>query len=162
MKLKTLAIYFLVSLTFACSEQQSTQKTNSPQAFNEADECHVCGMVITRFAGPKGQAFDKRATRPRKFCSTMDMMYWVLQPENKPNVTEIYVHDMSRSAWDSPNDEHLILARSAFFVIGSDMRGAMGASLASFGDRSSAERFASEHGGKVFAFDEVTLSMLNE
>ncbi|UZE96723.1 nitrous oxide reductase accessory protein NosL [Alkalimarinus alittae] len=146
----------------ACSNEDTTQHTkNLPVAIESGDECHLCGMVISEFPGPKGELFEGRQNSVRKFCSTRDLMSWYLQPENKPNSKDIYVHDMSRSDWNSPNDEHMINAKDAWFVVGSSMKGAMGPTLGSFAEKAAAEAFVTKHGGTVLGFNEITMDILN-
>ncbi len=134
----------------------------APVAFEAEDECHVCGMATLGFPGPKGEAFEGRKNIVRKFCSTRDLVSWYLQPENQPNTGQMYVHDMARSDWNHPDDSHLIDARSAIYVVGSSQKGAMGPTLASFATAATAEHFANQFGGKLFAFDELTLEIVNQ
>lgn len=153
-----------VALLFmsACSNDEAPQQANNtPIAIESGDECHLCGMVITGYPGPKGELFEGRKNNARKFCSTRDLMSWYLQPENKPNSKEIYVHDMNRSDWNSPNDDHMIDAKSAWFVVGSSMKGAMGPTLASFAQKEAADKFVTEHGGTVLGFEDITMEILN-
>ncbi len=160
--LKLAAIAFAFLVISACSaEDTAKQVSNSPVAIESGDECHLCGMVITGFPGPKGELFEGRESHVRKFCSTRDLMSWYLQPENKPNSKDIYVHDMSRSDWNTPNDEHMINAKNAWFVAGSNMKGAMGPTLGSFSEKEQAEKFAANHGGKILTFAEITMDILN-
>ncbi len=161
-KRRYLIFYILTLLISSCSDQKVETATHIAQAFESSDECHICGMAITRFAGPKGQAFDKRGEEAKKFCSTMDLVYWYLQPENKHNVTSMFVHDMSLSPWDAPDDSHLIPASTATFVLGSSKKGAMGDTLASFSDPAAANKFATEYGGRVLKLSEIQLQDLNE
>ena len=85
----------------------------------------------------------------------------VLQPENIKRDHTLYVHDMAQSEWDSPVDTALIDAREAFYVIGSERKGAMGPTLASFADSTVADGFAAEFGGHVKAFSDITMDDLN-
>lgn len=141
-------------------EQQSLAKPD-PVHFDSGDECHVCGMAITGFPGPKGQLFTEREQQARKFCSTKDMFAWFLQPENVNRDHTLYVHNMAQTHWDHPDDTHLIDAREAFYVVGSNRTGAMGPTLASFETEKEATSFASEHGGEVLAFEDITMDHLN-
>ena len=160
-KLVAISVFALFFLTACNSEEATKQINNSPVAIESGDECHLCGMVITEFPGPKGELFEGRQSHVRKFCSTRDLMSWYLQPENKPNSKEIYVHDMSRSDWNSPNDEHMINAKDAWYVVGSSMKGAMGPTLASFSKQATAEQFVAKHGGTVLEFEAITMEILN-
>src|SRR3546814_4849150 len=86
-----------------CSSDLATE---AALAFHPSDECHVCGMVITDFPGPKGAA--ATASGVKKFCSPAEMLGWWLQPENHRADVQLYVHDMGRSHWNIPDDAHLI------------------------------------------------------
>lgn len=152
----------LVLTLTACSESDSAGSPHhSPQSFTKSDECHVCGMMVSRFSGPKGQAFEGQMPTSRKFCSTRDLLSWYFQPEIKPNVAQLFVHDMSRSDWNQPDDRHLIDAKLANYVIGSTKNGAMGPTLASFSERTDAETFSKQFGGSVFEFNELSLEVIN-
>ncbi|MFO7594180.1 MAG: nitrous oxide reductase accessory protein NosL [Pseudomonadota bacterium] len=152
---------WLVVLVAGCNNKASEARNLEPVAIEAGDECHVCGMIITRFPGPKGEAFVKHQDEPKMFCSTRDLFVWLLQPETEAVVEAIYVHDMEKPAWETPGAEHLIPAESAWFVIGSSRQGAMGATLVSFAKRDAAETFAGEYGGKVLAFNDITMETLN-
>ena len=156
-------IFFLVSsFLFSCGEQNTTKSVRAPISFQSGEECHVCGMTILRFQGPKGQAFDKRSKHVRKFCSTIDLFSWYLQPENKSNVKEIYVHDMAQADWASPNDAKLIDARTAFYVIGSNKKGSMGKTIASFASLFDAKKFVENNEGSIFNFFVLIIENLIE
>ncbi|MCJ8318620.1 MAG: nitrous oxide reductase accessory protein NosL [Colwellia sp.] len=130
-------------------------------AIESSEECHLCGMLITRFDGPKGELFSKeQGDKAFKFCSTRDMFSYYLDPENQRNVAQMLVHDMSKMPWGTINDEHFIDAKTAWYVDGSEKTGAMGKTLASFSLQVDAQAFAKEFGGNVIAFDSISLSIL--
>ena len=161
MVLKKRVLIFLLSLMLlGCNSDVEKQQVVDPQTFESTEECHVCGMVITRFPGPKGQAFEPRLQQMRKFCSTMEMMIWYLQPENQANVSTVYVHDMAFSPWDKPSDGYLMDAKNAIYVLGSDMPTSMGQSLGTFSSKSAAKSFIEQHGGEVILFKNLTLNRL--
>lgn len=155
-----LFIIIFISLLSACNYQESTKEAHQALPFESSDECHICGMIIMRLSGPKGQAFDTRNDRMKKFCSTSELMFWYLQPENKPNVAEIYVHDMALSSWENPDDSYLISAKDAFFVINSKKQAAMGKTLISFSNIVDAELFTKTYAGNIVTFDQITLDLL--
>ncbi|HLW04182.1 MAG TPA: nitrous oxide reductase accessory protein NosL, partial [Azoarcus sp.] len=82
------------------------------RAFHADDECHVCGMVVSDFPGPKGQAVGRDGTRV--FCLAAELLGWWLQPENHVAGARLYVHDMAHGSWEQPDDEHLIDATTAW------------------------------------------------
>ena len=158
-------VLFASFLLTACSDdKQATDVVEvlGPVAFEAGDECHVCGMIITELPGAKAQAVESRSTAVRKFCSTQDMLSWWLQPENQNLKAELYVHDVAQTPWENPKDEHLIDARSAWYVAGSSLQGAMGPSLVSFGSREAAELLAASKGGRVLSWDQLDLAVLQE
>ncbi|WP_085298501.1 nitrous oxide reductase accessory protein NosL [Cognaticolwellia mytili] len=163
--LRYISLIFLFIIT-GCSEQaDQKQIIHQAVAIESSDECHLCGMLISNFSGPKGELFRKGITKAdgeqvKKFCSTRDMFSFYLDPENKRNVTTILVHDMSKAPWDSPKDEFFINARQAWFVIDSSQTGAMGKTLASFSLQSDADAFAAEFGGRVIDFNAVNYESL--
>ena len=165
-RVPALGLLLLLAGFFAlagCSEPTTQSTIEKPAAVHMegGDECHVCGMAITGFPGPKGEVITEKQQQVHKFCSTKDMFSWVLQPENIKRDHTLYVHDMAQSEWDSPVDTALIDAREAFYVIGSERKGAMGPTLASFADSSVADDFAAGFGGHVKAFADITMSDLN-
>lgn len=162
----TIALPLVFVTVTGCSEQSEQQKiVHQAVAIESADECHLCGMLISNFSGPKAELFRKGVTkadgdRVKKFCSTRDMFSFYLDPENKRNVTTILVHDMSKAPWDAPNDGYFIDAHEAWFVVGSSRTGAMGKTLASFSAKTDAEAFATEFGGSVIDFNAVNYASL--
>ncbi|MGE9760231.1 nitrous oxide reductase accessory protein NosL [Pseudomonas sp. PDM20] len=153
-----LAAGFFSLLLAGCDDAAQQSANLGPVPFQNGEECHVCGMVISDFAGPKGEAVAPGAVH--KFCSTAELLGWWLQPENQHSGARLYVHDMARSDWNHPDDRHLIDATSAFYVVGVKRPGAMGATLASFSELADAERMANDEGGRVLRFSEIDQSVL--
>ncbi|HFQ5013657.1 nitrous oxide reductase accessory protein NosL [Vibrio rumoiensis] len=161
-KLKYLNIILLSVVITACSDPQAEQNAMVHRAVSieQSDECHLCGMLISRFPGPKGEGYNKSTQSMQKFCSTKDLFNYILQPDNQRQIKEVYVHDMSKTPWQKPEDEYFIDGREAWYVIGSSQKGSMGSTLASFSKQKDATYFADQFGGKVYRFDEITLDML--
>ncbi len=165
-KLLALIIASTLVLTslIACSDnEKQAQVIHQAVAMESSDECHLCGMLITHFDGPKGEAFRKeQGDKVFKFCSTRDMFSYYLEPENKRNVAQMLVHDMSKMPWgsDSIDDKYFIDAKTAWYVAGSEKTGAMGQTLASFSQQSDATAFAKEFGGQVLSFKEINFDTL--
>lgn len=150
----------LLTLT-ACESDTSQTPPPPPVAFHEHDECHVCGMLITRYPGPKAQLYSHQQEQALKFCSTRDLFAYVLEPGNAAHIQAIYVHDMAQGSWQQPDDAHLIRAEQAWYVVGHPLRGAMGPSPASFAKREDAVAFAQQQGGKVVKYEDISLESLN-
>jgi len=161
-KMKFLNILLFSVVIAGCSDPETEQNAMVHRVvrIEQADECHLCGMLISHFPGPKGEGYNKSTQAMQKFCSTRDLFNYVLQPDNQRQIKEIYVHDMSKTPWQKPEDEYFIDGRKAWYVIGSSQKGAMGFTLASFSKQKDATYFADQFGGNVYRYDEITLDML--
>lgn len=153
----SLALSFLL---MGCGEDPQEKMLKQAVAIESSDECHLCGMIIANFPGPKGEAFQKGHDDVMKFCSTRDLFSYLLQPENQRQVRQVFVHDMSKTPWQKPEDQYFIDAKEAWFVIGSSQTGAMGQTLASFSTKEDALAFSKKFGGKLYQFDEITIDIL--
>ena len=155
-----LIILALLALT-ACNESPTDlQLAQHAMAIESSDECHLCGMIITGFPGPKGQLYKRSEEQSKKFCSTRDMFAYLLDPEHKHAIQTIYVHDMAVALWDTPDEELYIDARTALYAIGHSRKGAMGPTLASFSDKTIAETFIKQYGGKLYTFEQIDQTLL--
>ncbi len=150
----------LLPLLVACNSDEQEKLVQQAIAIESSDECHLCGMIITNFPGPKGQLYSKGIEGNMKFCSTRDMFAFIVDPENTHNIQQAFVHDMAVTPWGKPDNEIFVDAKTAFYVIGHKKPGAMGPTLASFAKREDAQSFVAEEGGKIFAFDEIDLELL--
>jgi len=155
----------MFALLSGCSEQEQKQVVApTPVTIENGTECDLCGMYINNFPGPKGQVFERGLTSAKRFCSTRDLFAYALQPEHQHRVEHIFVHDVATAPWDEQGKAQYIDAKTAFFVTGHDLNGAMGPALASFSKQADAEQFIVEHGGKVLTFSQIdidTLSMMS-
>jgi copper chaperone NosL len=160
---RIIALVGLISLglsTSGCGGPDSVAPPRQAQAIDSTHECHLCGMLITEFPGPKGELYTKTSEKVKNFCSTRDLFSFLLDPEYIHQVKEVYVHDMSLSPWAKPDDSHFINARLAWFVVGSSQTGAMGETIGSFSVKKDAEVFIEQYGGKLYRFDEITQAQL--
>jgi len=129
-------------------------------AIEKNDECHICGMIIKGFPGPKGQLYKRGNESSLKFCSTRDMFSYLLDPEHQHAIQTVYVHDMAASLWDTPDDAFFIDARTAWYVAGHIRKGAMGPTLASFLDKNVATSFIEQYGGELYRFEDINQAVL--
>ncbi|MBE0353045.1 nitrous oxide reductase accessory protein NosL [Pseudoalteromonas lipolytica] len=166
MNVKTLLpILPLLFILCACGESEIKQTPSQAVAIEATDECHLCGMLISEFPGPKAELLQTDTNsgsgkKIHKFCSTRDMFSYYLEPENTRNVSDIFVHDMSKTPWHKPADNYFINARKAWYVAGSSQQGAMGNTLASFATEQDAINFQNEFGGHVIRFEDITHAIL--
>ena len=140
-----------------CNDKQTTEAPPPPVELTATATGHYCGMSVLEHAGPKGQIILASRKEPVWFSSARDAISFTMLPEEPKDIRAIYVSDMARAPnWDKPGTTNWIDARKAFFVIGSRMKGGMGADEAvPFSDKGAADRFATETGGRVMAFADV-------
>lgn len=141
----------------ACGESAKSGAA-TPHEIDHGTSCSLDGMLLSDYPGPKAQIHFAGQDEPEFFCDTVEMFNVYLNPEQVRAVRGLFVQDMGKTDWNAP-DDHWIDARQAFYVQGSSQHGSMGPTFASFANRADAEKFAAQHGGKVYAFSEVTRDM---
>ncbi|NOX08669.1 MAG: NosL protein [Gammaproteobacteria bacterium] len=151
----------MIFLTIAgCENTEVKDQSRGAGIFHDSDECHVCGMVIARFSGPKAMVYLRKQPEAIRFCSTHELFIWLLQPESAAIVETIYVHDMGGEGWDDPDHPVMLEARNAWYVLDEKKRVAMGVMLAPFSREEAALRYIKENGGRLLRFDEIDLLLL--
>ena len=145
-----------VSLLAACTEPERPVIAQEP---TPGTTCVLDGMLLADFPGPKGQV-DYYKDPPDFFCDTFELLATYLSPEEQKRIRAVFTQDMAKADWKKPAG-NLIDARSASYVFGSDMKGSLGPTAASFARREDAEAFARQHGGKVVRFQEITPAMVS-
>ena len=156
MKILTLVAVSAALLLAACAQDEDVGP--APVAFEVTEDAvgHYCGMLLKDHQGPKGQIHLAGQKEPVWFSSVRDTLAFTHLPEEPDDITAIYVNDMGRATWASPEPGTWIEARQAWFVIDSTRKGGMGAPEAiPFGEERLAAAFAAEHGGRVVRFDDV-------
>mgnify|MGYP000852928108 FL=1 len=116
----------------------------------EGAKCPVCGMLVGK--NPNWAAMiEIQGGENLYFDGVKDMMKYYFQKGK--SFDKIYVTDYYKL--------HKIDAKSAFFVLGSNVLGPMGDELIPFESESAAKTFAKDHGGKsVLKFDEIQESVI--
>ena len=79
---KTLFAAVCVAAMLSGCGGEEAPKAHQPVPIGAHDRCHLCGMVIVHYEGPKAQIFIKDVEEPLKFCSGRDAFTFALQPEN--------------------------------------------------------------------------------
>jgi copper chaperone NosL len=147
----------LVALAMAACGDKEKKAPPPPQSLTLDAMGHYCGMNVLEHSGPKGQILLSSRIDPVWFSSARDAFAFTMMPEEPKDILAVYVSDMGKAtSWEEPGADNWVEARKAFFVIGSAQRGGMGvAETVPFSDRAAAERFATEHGGRVVGFTDV-------
>lgn len=131
----------------------------APKDFTRDTVCVLDGMTLADYPGPKGQIVYAQG-EPDFFCDTMELVAIVLRPEQARPIAGVFTQDMAAADWNHPQG-HWIDAKSAWYVIGGDLKGSMGPTFATFARAEDAQAFAGKHGGRVLRFDEITPAMVS-
>ena len=89
------------------------------------------------------------------------MFAYLLDPERLHNINNAFFHDMAVTPWEHPEEETYVDARQAWYVVGSNRKGAMGPTLASFSTEQHAQAFADQYGGKLYPFEQLNLQLIS-
>ena len=157
MKGFALVAVLIAALAAAGCNERTSEARPPPHDLTAEAIGHYCGMNVLEHPGPKGQIILASRIAPVWFSSARDAFAFTMLPEEARDIRAVYVSDIGKAqSWENPGASNWVEARQAFFVIGSRMKGGMGApETVPFSDRSAAEKFAAENGGRVVTFDEV-------
>lgn len=163
-----------------CMGDRQPDESPEPVALSAGDQCDVCGMVIADHPGPNGELFYAEESpaghdNPARFDSLRGCLfpYYFEHERLDWDAIALYVTDYSTVEYtlSTEGDQTFISShtepgsftdgRAAFYVVGSDVRGAMGSDFVPFSAREDADAFATDHGGDVLAFDEITPDTLS-
>ena len=108
-----------------CGEDEAA--VPEPRALTADAIGYYCNMIVADHLGPKGQIILKSGDEPLWFSSARDAIAFTMLPEEPKDISAIYVNDMGRANWDAPEPDTWIDARVAWYVIGSNRVGGMGA-----------------------------------
>jgi len=152
-----LAIAAAVVPLAGCDRPQPAAHAPSPNEVLAEATGYYCGMLLADHEGPKGQVHLVGRDAPLWFSSVRDTIAFLRLPEEPRDIAAVYVNDMARAQnWSQPEPGAWVDAREAWFVIGSDRAGGMGAPEAiPFSREEVAQAFVAQHGGKVVRLDEI-------
>lgn len=155
--LKTIVVIGILGVLAACQDSGSAADKPLPIALTSEAAGHYCQMVILEHEGPKAQIHLAGFDAPIWFSQVRDGIAYLKSPEQSADLVALYVNDMGKAvSWSEPGEDNWIDADDAYFVVGSDAIGGMGApELAPFGDLAKAEEFAAARGGNVFRLAEI-------
>lgn len=155
---KNLLIVASAFMLVGCASEAAVTPTPEPIALTAEAAGHYCQMVILDHEGPKAQMYLAGMENPLWFSQVRDGLAYVKSPEQSAEIVVMYVNDMGRAkSWSEPGRDNWIRADKAFFVIGSDALGGMGApELVPFSDEGKALAFADVRGGQVHRLNDIT------
>jgi len=150
------ALPLLLMLVASCRDD-TTASVPPPVSMTEDALGYYCQMIVLDHEGPKAQIHLEGQDAPIFFSQVRDGLAYLKGPERTAPITAFYVSDMSNAqSWENPGNDNWIAAKDAYFVVGSDAVGGMGApELVPFGKLEDAKTFAAKRGGKVVRLNEI-------
>ncbi len=163
--MKILSIIAVVlSLLFVAACSGPGGPAIKPQAATLDEEAtgYYCQMIIVDHEGPKAQVHLAGQSAPLWFAQVRDGIAYLRSPEQSGEIVAFYVNDMGKAAsWAEPGIDNWIEAKSAFYVVGSDATGGMGApEMVPFGQKQQAELFAAKRGGTIMSLADIKREMV--
>ena len=152
--MKKLALIALLALS-ACREE--TAEIPPPVEMTAAAVGYYSQMDLLEHPGPKAQIHLKDVSAPIFFAQVRDALAFQRMPEQNSVIAAIYVSDMDRAAsWAEPGPNNWVAADAAWFVMGSQQAGGMGADeMVPFASETGAQAFAARNGGKVLRMNDI-------
>ncbi len=150
------ACLIAISVLSGCNPATESARPQ-PVAMTEEALGHFCQMVILEHPGPKAQIHLAGQPAPLFFSQVRDGIAYYKSPERDFEITAFYVSDMGQAEnWEEPGVENWFDAENAHFVIGSVVRGGMGApELVPFSSETAALRFADKNGGRLASLADI-------
>lgn len=145
-----------------------------PITLTQEHSCDVCGMVIPNHPGPSAEVFypgrePAGHANPARFDSTWEAYQFDFERRDEGwEPAAFYVTDYSavdyRTFTDGgdtlvsthPEASSFVDSEAVTYVVGSEVKGAMGRDLIGFSDRADAESFRDDHGGQLMRHGDVT------
>lgn len=154
---KRIVIALLLAIWTTFAAAQDTIVTPKPGA---KDLCPVCGMLVSKYPNWTARV-SFRDNSAHFFDGAKDMFK--------------YLHELDKYATGHRKEDIASLvvtefygltridARSAFYVIGSDVLGPMGHELIPLETRADAEEFLKDHKGKlIYTFEQITPEIISK
>jgi len=151
-------LLIVLLLLAACDDEPAV--VPGPVSPTSETVTHFGRMQLFAHEGPQAQIHLEGVADPLYFSQVRDGIAYLKGPERTAPILAVYVSDMGTApSWDQPGADNWILAGAAFFVVGADVVGGMGApEIAPFGTRDGADRFAATHGGAVMKLEDIPAS----
>lgn len=148
----------IVGFSSVVPGRRSVAEPAGVPVLKKSDRCPVCGMFVYKY--PKWVAqivFKDGSSHFYDGAKDMFKHYFDVSKytpgKKSSDVTHMYVTDYY--------EVELIEAKTAFYVLGSNILGPMGHELLPFKDQESAQEFLEDHRGKsIVRFQQVTLPLV--
>jgi len=150
-----LNLWILALVLFAFNSSRAEEQQIE---ITKKDRCPVCGMFVYKYPKWVAQIYFKDGSA-YFYDGAKDMFKHIFNTQKyTPGKT---AEMMSEILVTDYYEVELIDAKSAFYVIGSDVLGPMGHELLPFKDQESAQEFLEDHKGKsIMRYQDVTPALI--
>jgi nitrous oxide reductase accessory protein NosL len=146
-RLEVLLVVFALTLTLGCpADDGGGAAAQEPVALTDQEDV-VCGMLVRAQSAPRSQVVHRDGTRVF-VCSLGDLLVHLSapSPHGAPQAVFVEVMDPSEDPMKAHLEEHpWIPAEQAFYVVGIERRGIMGAPVLTYATRAEAEAAMQGH-----------------
>jgi len=123
---------------------------------------HICAndsMILLDYKGPKAQILWKDNTRSY-YCEVREAFYETTDKIKQKNIKAFFVQNFSNTEWGSYIDKWMY-AKDAYYIIDSNMDGAMGITYVPFDNIDNAKKFLKIYGGELIKYENINKKTLN-
>ncbi len=158
---KAALILSVLVLLGACQSNVATQNPD-PALLSEDDIGFYDQMIVMDHEGPRAQIHLEGSIDPLWFSSVRDGLAYFKSLEQSARILAIYVNDIgAANNWQDMGVGNWIDAETAFFVVGSNAKGGMGApEPVPFSSEDKARDFTIERGGEILKLGEINVEMV--
>ena len=149
--------FVCLACVLAATQVTLAEEAVEPVQPGEKDSCPVCGMYVSLYPAWLAQVVLEDGT-VLFFDGSKDLFrYLTARDRFAPEKIDV---ELAATLVTSYYDVKSIAASEAWFVLGSDVLGPMGAEFVPLRTRTEAQEFVSDHGGRLVRFQDVTAELL--
>ncbi len=157
------SLIIILFLTIGCMQGQ--EESVKPVKVTPEDRDPIDGMYVAKYPAWKAEIVLKNGSAVKFMCPKHMFEYYhnvnyymgkdhVEYLKSREDVAAMFVTDYTTKRW--------IDARSAHYVVDSDIKSPMGDDLIPFSKKEEAENFMMDHGGWITTFDNVDKELLKK
>lgn len=152
---KLLLVSSLVTLLTGCFGNEDIA-IPGPMELTSNDQSYFCGMTAAGHPGPKAQIHILGRKNPIWFAATRDAVGYLKLPDESSEILALYVSDMGKASWLTPETGPWVDINKATLVIESSRSGGMGApAVVPFAETAAAQSFVDQYGGRIVKLDDI-------